>query len=151
MRGQVKGEQMKVRTFGAVLLVAILGLVAACGGNSQENALEDLCNGLTEVEEAVQGIVSLDPETATRDDLEDAINEARAAGDRVVEVAQDLEEANADALSGAIDDFRNAVSDLPDDTSLQEGITAAGGAFLAITDEVENIESQNCSESATSE
>ncbi len=142
---------MKVRTFGAVLLVVVLGAVAACGGDSQENALEDLCNSLTEVDEAIQGIVSLDPATATRDDLEDAINEARDAGDQVVEAAQDLEEANADALSAAIGNFRDAVADLPDDTSLQEGIAAVGGAFVALTDEVENLESQNCAEPATSE
>lgn len=143
---------MRVRALGAVLLAVVLGAVAACGGGDpQEDALASLCSSLTEVKETVQGIVDLDPATATRDDLEAAIDEARDAGDRVVDAAQDLEEANADALSSAIDDFRNAVSDLPDDTSLQEGIASVGPAFLAIGDEIEAIESQNCAEATTAE
>lgn len=142
---------MRVRTLGAALLVALVAIVAACGGDAQGNALDDFCNSVSEVEAAIQGITSLDPATATTDDLEAAVDELRSAGDQAVEAAQDLEEANADALSAAIDEFGATISELPEDTSLEEGIAAVGASFTAITAEVDNIRAQSCAETEGSE
>ncbi len=115
---------MKLRGLGGLLVIVVLAVAAACGEDdeaSQEETVDNLCGSLVEAGEALAGFVSLDPATATKEDVQNVVDEAQSAMDDARDAAQDLDEANTDALESSFDELRTAVEDLPDDTTLEEG------------------------------
>jgi hypothetical protein len=129
-----------------VLVVVLLALVAAgCGGDDEPETsstaawAEDFCTSVTEWRDEIDRIIDGLSVSSTRDDLEEAGNEASDATDAFVEEVRDLGgpetesgqavEDSLETLSDTVDEEKAEIEEAIDDA---EGFTGAAGAIAEI-------------------
>ena len=129
-----------------IVLVAVFG-AAACGDDDdsgQSAAEAQVCDSLGGVEAAIQNVegVQLRDPTANANNI--SLKRVQATWSGVEQSAKDLSEADADAVSSAIDDLENAVEDLPRPISIQQAraelqpqVDALKSAFTEMRDGLE--------------
>ncbi|MFW2335343.1 hypothetical protein [Ilumatobacter sp.] len=98
--------------------VASVLLVAACGDDT-EDAMSAVCDAQTSTLESVAALASLDPATATADDLEDGLSDLSDSVDDLKDARGNMNEQDVDNVTSALDDLKSSLSDL-DDVPLAE-------------------------------
>lgn len=100
------------------LAATSLVVLAACGDDT-EDAMSAVCDAQSSVLESLGGLESLDPSTATADDLEDSLNDLGDSVDDLREARGDMAEQDVDNVTNAFDGLRDSLSEL-DDVPLSE-------------------------------
>jgi hypothetical protein len=116
----------------AAIVIGILG----ARGNSEENAVDDLCSSLSSLQSSTQNLTSLDPQSASKDDYESAVSEVEDDWDSVKSDAQDVKSASTGAIDSAWDSFEQTVENVPNDASVSDAlqdIQAQGQALVSTT------------------
>jgi hypothetical protein len=108
----------------AVAAVALIVVVAGCGGDSesQASAEESLCASLSDFAASVVRLQGLTVQTASTDDFEAAADDVSEAWDAVVADAEDVAEADTSALESSYNDLEGAIEDAPDDVPVAEAV-----------------------------
>jgi hypothetical protein len=130
-----------------IVLVAVFG-AAACGDDDDDSgqsaAEAQVCDSLGGVEAAIQNVegVQLRDPTANANNI--SLKRVQATWSGVEQSAKELSEADADAVSSALDDLENAVEDLPRPISIQQAraelqpqVDAVKSAFAEMRDGLE--------------
>ena len=123
------------RTFlGLGLLIAIVGVVSyACGddGPSEEEAVAQLCADLKALQSADAAFDNIGADS-TVDELDDAKAAYSDALDDVVSSAQDVADVRTQPIEDAYDDLDQAISDIPGDATLVEGLASIAPQLAAV-------------------
>jgi hypothetical protein len=131
----------KIWKFMALTLV-VVGLavgLAACGGQSEEEAKQQLKTDLEAFQTTVTSMSNLTA-TSTVDEWQSARKDAQEAWDNVVQSAADVKEAEVGNVQQAWDDLAKSVDDLGD-TSLKDALpqlTEEVNALKAAYDDLYN-------------
>jgi len=123
----------------AVGALALTGALAACGSSdsepTQSEAESGVCDQVAEVMSAVGNVQALSADS-TVDEAHMARDDLSAAVDDLKTSAQDLAEADAQALSDGVDSIRTAIADFAGVDSradeLDDIVVAADGLWSAI-------------------
>ena len=97
----------------ALALAALF--LAACGGDSQEEALENVCNAGDDIEQRVDNLASLTILTASAEEIEEDLNAISDDVETIKDSAGDLREDEREAVDEAAQSLESTV-----DTSLSE-------------------------------
>lgn len=131
------------RVIFACGLLMLIGAVAAaaCGDDdpSREEAATNLCNDLDQFASSFTSMVSLDIQTATIDDIQDAKDAAREDLEEVADSASDVAGARDEELDEAYDDLSNAVNDIDDDQSVPDAIRSIAPEIQQVTTAWEDV------------
>lgn len=118
---------MSVRLRLSMLALGIVAAatIAACSGSatpppSQDAAEAAVCASLATFRTSVEGLTTLDPKTATKEDVTNQRNEIRAAWDDVQLNMTTLEEADKAALATAWTSLGAALDAIPSDTPVAD-------------------------------
>ncbi len=104
----------------AAPVVALVLLVAACGGDeSQASAEQNLCQALGNYASAVAGLQGLSLQS-TKQDIQTQVEAVQSAWDGVTSAAQDVASADVNAIESAQSNLQDAVNGLSDDTTLEQ-------------------------------
>jgi hypothetical protein len=136
----------RILAVAGVLLISVFGVVA-CGGDdddSQASAEQNLCTSLGGFSAAlanVQGVQLGNPD-ANKANI--SVQRVRATWSGVQAAAQDVKEADANALSSAVDSLESTAKDLPSGSTpaeiraaLQPQLTSVYAAFNEMYDGLE--------------
>ena len=114
----------------AAIVIGVLG----ARGNSEENAVQNLCSSLTSLEASTENLTSLSPQSASKDDYNSAVSDVQDDWDSVKSDAQDVKSASTDAIDSAWDSFEQAIENVPSDASVSdalEDISQQGQALVS--------------------
>ena len=117
---------MRKTLFAVVAAMLLVGLLAACGGDDDEDSADaeaQLCEDLQAFDTAVAGLAALDA-NATVDQVEEAWAGVQEAFEEVEQSAGDVEAARLDDLDAAYDNLDQALGDINDDTVIADAVTA---------------------------
>ena len=119
-------------------LAIVLGLVA----NSQSHAEKQYCDSLSSLQSSLTTLTSLNPSTASQDEVQSDIDAIQSDWSTVKSDASNLSDANQQALDDAWDSFQSSVSDLSGGSGSTEDVqTAAKGLESAVQS---NADSYDC-------
>ncbi|WP_328926724.1 hypothetical protein OG429_20405 [Streptomyces sp. NBC_00190] len=112
---------------GVLCVSAVFGL-AACSDDTSPaeeatKAAADLCTDLTSLKADNAKLKALNPATATKDQIKDAVNAVQEDWANVKENAQQLKEAERAAVQDAAENLKKAYEDLPGDTTGKDART----------------------------
>ncbi|AWZ03926.1 MULTISPECIES: hypothetical protein [unclassified Streptomyces] len=110
-----------VSTAAAALLVA--GGAASASAEPTDDATKELCSSLTELKADNAKLRTLDPATATKDQIKDAHNAVQDDWKTVAESTAQFNAAQKDAIKSAANDVKKAYDDLPGDTTGADALT----------------------------
>ncbi len=119
---------------GLGLLIAIVAVVSyACGddGPSEEEAVAQLCADLNTLQSADAAFDNIGADS-TVDELDDAKAAYSDALDDVVSSAQDVADVRTQPIEDAYDDLDQAISDIPGDATLLEGLASIEPQLVAV-------------------
>ena len=118
------------------LLVALLALAVACGDDDDDGGSEDVsvCDQRTEVEESVRALTDPGLITSGTDEINAAIEAVRGDLSGLREAASAEIEPEVEALQTAVDEGRDTLSEIDDESSLNEQIDAIQAALTGIVD-----------------
>jgi hypothetical protein len=116
---------LRLRLSMLVLGIAAAATIAACSGSatpppSQDAAEAAVCASLATFRTSVEGLTTLDPKTATKEDVTNQRNEIRAAWDDVQLNMTTLKEADKAALTTAWTSLGAALDAIPSDTPVAD-------------------------------
>jgi hypothetical protein len=119
-------------------LAVLVGLAGArgSGGTSSESAQANLCSSLNSLESSTQALVSLSPQSASKDDYQSAVATVKSDWQAVADDAGDVASATMSTLDSAWDTFQQAVDDVPSDATVSGAIgdvQTAGKALVSTT------------------
>jgi hypothetical protein len=119
-------------------LAVLVGLAGArgSGGTSSESAQANLCSSLNSLESSTQALVSLSPQSASKDDYQSAVATVKSDWQAVAGDAGDVASATMSTLDSAWDTFQQAVDDVPSDATVSDAIgdvQTAGKALVSTT------------------
>jgi hypothetical protein len=104
-------------------LAVVIGLLGGRGGASQADAQQSFCSSLSGLESSIEGLTSLSPTTASKDDYQSAVSNVESAWDQVKTDSSDLTGVTTSELDTAWDSFQSAVDDVPDDASVSDALS----------------------------
>ncbi len=119
---------------GLGLLIAIVALVSyACGDDepSEAEAVAQLCADLNTLQSADAAFDTIGADS-TVDELDDAKAAYSDALDDVVSSAQDVADVRTQPIEDAYDDLDQAISDIPGDATLVEGLASIAPQLAAV-------------------
>lgn len=135
----------RMLVLAGVLLFSVLAVVA-CGDDdeSQASAEQNLCSSLEAFSAALANVQGVQLRNPDANQANTSVKRARAVWSGVQASAQDVREADVDALSSAVDDLESAAQDLQSGStpaeirqSLQPSLTAVYSAFNEMYDGLE--------------
>ncbi|CAM5648729.1 hypothetical protein SAVIM338S_06467 [Streptomyces avidinii] len=112
-----------VSTAAAALLVAAGGAASASVAEPTDDATTKLCSSLTELKADNAKLRTLDPATATKDQIKDAHKAVQDDWKTVAESTAQFNAAQKDAIKTAANDVKKTYEDLPGDTTGAESLT----------------------------
>jgi archaellum component FlaC len=123
-----------MRRLTAILALAASALlIAACGGDSEEEALEKVCNAADDIEQQVGELSSLTLSTASIEGIEDSLNTIGEDLNTIDESLGDLREDEADQVEEAAQSLEStadtALNELGESQSLQQAGKSIERAF----------------------
>jgi hypothetical protein len=121
-----------------VFVGTFAGLALALRGESSEEAKQDYCESVAELESTVASYEDLDPLTATNDELDAAADDIEDAYDEVVDDAEDWANAYDNELAQAYDDLYWEIQSLPGDYTIEENLEAVEDELSAFPDAFES-------------
>ncbi len=119
---------------GLGLLIAIVAVVSyACGDDepSEAEAVAQLCADLDALQSADAAFDDISADS-TVDELDDANAAYNDALDEVVTSAQDVAAVRTQPIEDAYDDLSQAISDIPGDATLIEGLASIAPQLAAV-------------------
>lgn len=131
------GTKMSKRRLlmGGMVIVALVAIAAiACGDDdddSEGDATAQLCSDLSVLSGAGAALNDLDS-SSTVDDVKAAGQAYGDALQAVDESASDLAEVRAQPVDDAYDDLDAAISDIPGDATIEEGLASIQPALAAV-------------------
>jgi archaellum component FlaC len=123
-----------MRPLLSLVAVALAALVlAACGGDTQEEATEKVCDAAADMEQRVDGLASLAIVTASPDQIEEDLNAIGddletikdSAGDLREDERNEVDEA-AQSLESTVDEFLSEIGQSESLADAAQGIESAG-------------------------
>ncbi len=108
----------------ALALSAIL--IAACGGDSEEEALEKVCNAADDIEQQVQNLSSLTLATVTTDEVESSLNAIGEDLDQISDSLGDLREEESDKVEEAVQSLESTVDETAEEVGQSQSLQEAG-------------------------
>ncbi len=126
------------------LTVVLLLSLAGCGQPSVDQAKANFCQDLGEFGTAVVNLRQIDS-SSTKQEAQDAVNDARRAWDDLKNSAGSLQNVQVDGVEAAVNDLQRSVDDIPDDATLEQSLAAVRGAALATAAEIVQITNTVCS------
>jgi hypothetical protein len=115
----------------AVALAALF--LAACGGDSEEEATEKICNAADDIEQRVDNLASLTIVTASADQIEGDLNAIGDDLETIKDSAGDLREGERDQVEDAAQSLESTVdeslSELGQSQSLGDAATGIESAI----------------------
>jgi hypothetical protein len=125
-----------------VVLAVVIGLF----GQSQAVAEDQFCRSLDNLSSSIQSLTSLDPASATDDDLQSDVSAVESAWDDVKSDAQSLSSVNMNSLDSAWSDFESAVKSVPDSASVSDAEQTISDSAKGLESTVQsNVQSYDCS------
>jgi ElaB/YqjD/DUF883 family membrane-anchored ribosome-binding protein len=97
-----------------VLLLAVSAL-AACGGDDEPSAEEQLCSNLDSLSESVTALQDIDLSSASVDELQTDLQNVKDAAGEVVQSAQEVAQADVSELQSSLDELESAIKGIPSD------------------------------------
>ena len=125
---KVKKEWL-VLSFGIGVALLTLGAIACSDDPSEEEAVAQLCEDITELRAAAAAFSTL----STVDEVNEASTAVGDALNAVVDSAKDVASASSATVEDAYSDLERAIDDISDDDPIQQ-------AVVSITDEVIALE-----------
>ncbi|MCY0917410.1 MULTISPECIES: hypothetical protein [unclassified Streptomyces] len=118
----------RLPVIGVLCATAIFGLTA-CSDDSSSPAEEatkaasELCSNLTGLKADNAKLKALNPSSATKDQIKDAVQAVQDDWNNVKENTKQLKEAEASAIKSAAEDLKKSYESLPGDTTGQNAMT----------------------------
>ncbi|MEU6986337.1 hypothetical protein ABZ946_23350 [Streptomyces sp. NPDC046324] len=119
---------MKRHLMAGVLGVIVVLAVTACSddnGSASEDATKaagELCTDISELKADNAKLKALDPASATKDQVEEAVAAIRDDWDSIKENAATMRESERTAVQDAAEDLKKSYDDLPDDTTGRDAL-----------------------------
>ena len=141
---------MKRLTASGFALVLCMGALAACSDDSDDTAGDvqeantEFCQDLATYGDAVKAFAALEPETATKDQYEDAADEVRSTREDMVESAESLSEAGWTNLEAQVDTLRDQLQDAPDDEAVAAILAEAKPQAVTVQASAEAVNTAVC-------
>lgn len=115
-------------------LLLALGVFAACGDDDDSaTPTPSVCDDADALRESVESLTELDVVATGTDGLKAAIDEVLADVEALAGSASDLLAPDVDTLQQAVEDGRDTLSDIPDDATLVDRLTAVTAALTDIS------------------
>ena len=143
---------MKIRFIVLSTALAAASVLAACGSDdspSLSETKEDFCKAVAEVAQDEAALADLNA-TSTVDDAQTAVANLKEGVDAAKSAAQEVGQAEADALQTAYDGLQSAVDDVSDSDTLAEAAATVIEARDTFTAQWDAITSKNCGGAAVS-
>ncbi len=128
---------------GGLGLAIVIGVLA----NSQSVEERQYCSSLQALQSSLTSLDSLDPKTASQDQVQSDIDSVQNDWGSVKSDAKDLSDSNQDALDSAWNSFESAVGNLTSGGSTADVQSAAEGLAKTVQS---SIDSYDCSSSSSS-
>jgi uncharacterized phage infection (PIP) family protein YhgE len=124
---------MRIGMFWIAAAFVALAVVAACGDDDDEaTPTPNVCDQADAVRESVQAVGDIDVLSEGTDALSAAVDEVRTDLQALAGGVSDALAPDVDALTSAVDDARDVLSDITDDSSLNEKIDSVQEALTGI-------------------
>jgi hypothetical protein len=123
-----------------VTVVGLLAMALACSNPSPADAQSALCSNLATFQQSVNKLTNLSS-YSTVGEIKSARDDARNSFQAVREANTTLKNVQVDALANAYDDLQNAISDLPDEATVQEAATSLQPQIAAVQSAREQVSS----------
>ena len=124
------------------LVVLLLPVLAGCG-TTVDSAKADFCDDLGAFSESLGGLRDISI-GSTKDDLQNALEDAEDAWGDLQESAGKLEDVQLDAVEDAFGDLKDAIRDIPDDATLAEALGDVKDAAVSMLSEIVQITTTTC-------
>lgn len=135
---------MKNSAIMALLGVLLITIMAGCGQQSVEEAESQVCSSLAELRTALAGLTNVTADTEV-ETAQAAVEQVRTAWNNVSAAAETLQEARANELQNAYDQYTQAVDDIPGSATLGEAGQTIAQAATQFNTEVDAIYGElNC-------
>jgi hypothetical protein len=115
-------------------IAASVGLIAlglACDDPSPEEAQAALCSDLIVFEQSMDNLTDLRAHSSV-EELKTAMDDARDSYNEVVDSAAEVGNDRVDTVVDAYEDLQNAIDDLPDETTIQDGAASLQPEISAV-------------------
>jgi hypothetical protein len=132
---------------GGVGLAVLIGVLGTRNDNSSASptkaqATTSLCTSLTAFDGSLKTLTSLDPSTATKDELQTDVDAVQAAWTQVQNDFQAVQSAPSGELSSAWSGFESAVKDIPNAGSASDAATSVEQAAKQVQTAAESTAQQ---------
>jgi hypothetical protein len=150
---------MSRRGWIIVLIAAGIGLAILIGvlgtrnepSQTKAEATAGLCTSLQGLDSSLKTLTSLDPGTATADELNTDVSAVQSSWNTVKSSAQDVQNASMGSLDSAWDSFSSAVKDIPNASSVSDAVTSVQQAGQQLESTAKSTASSiNCTSSSSS-
>jgi hypothetical protein len=115
----------------SALLIAVLALAMACGDDDDSDEVS-VCDQKVEVEDSVRALTDPNLITSGTDEINAAVENVRTDLSGLREVVSADIEPEVEAMQTAVDDARDTLSEIDDESSLNEQIDAIQEAVTGI-------------------
>ncbi|MFE4258309.1 hypothetical protein [Streptomyces sp. NPDC056883] len=86
-------------------------------------AASELCTGLSTLKGDQAKLAALDPASATKDQIKDAVDAVQTDWDKISSSLKDLNSAKKSAVGSAVGDLKSGAGNLPGDTTGSQALT----------------------------
>jgi len=124
------------------LVLAIALLTVACSASVDE-AEEAYCESVQTWFDALAVVRALTP-TSTVDDSREAVGAMEAAYEDVVAAAEEYSDARISEIESALEDFEQAIDDIPGSATLAEADAAREAAYVTLFGAVRSTLDTDC-------
>ncbi len=129
-----------------IVIGVVIAVVIGLASNSQSVAERQFCDDLGDLQSSITNLTSLDPASASSGEFESDLDAVRSAWTNVKGGAQQLGEANLNALDDAMDEFAKTAQSLPGNASVADAEDAISQSAQGVQSAVQTSkESYDCS------
>lgn len=107
--------------------IAAASALSACSSSESPKdkatkAASSLCTDISALKSDNAKLAALDPASATKDQVGDAIDAVKSDWKKIADDSGDLSSAKKDAVSGSVDDLKSSYDDLGGDTTGKQAL-----------------------------
>jgi hypothetical protein len=110
---------------GLAILIGVLGTRnEPSNSTTKAQAVNTFCASLTGLGSSLKTLTSLDPSSATKDELNTDVNAVQSSWTQVQSAAQGVQNASMGSLDSAWNSFESAVKNIPNASSVSDATTS---------------------------